>query len=232
EGLSDWWALAQTSEVGDAGTDPRGMGTYALGQPTSGLGIRTQRYSTYPAVNTWTYASINGMAVPHGVGSVWAQAAWEVYWKLVNKWGFDPNFFNPPRSPGNQRMMLYVVEGLKNTACNPTFTQIRDGIIQTAVDNHGGEDVCRMWEAFAAFGLGSNAVSGGANSLSPTNGFNVPASCQGGGGTTVFSDTFETALGWTPNPNGTDTATTGQWERGDPEATDSSGPKQLGTTVS
>jgi len=89
-----------------------------------------------------------------------------------------------------------------------------------------------MWEAFAAFGLGSNAVSGGANSLSPTNGFNVPASCQGGGGTTVFSDTFETALGWTPNPNGTDTATTGQWERGDPEATDSSGPKQLGTTVS
>ena len=53
-------------------------------QPTTGLGIRTQRYSTDPAVNTWTYASINGMAVPHGVGSVWAQAAWEVYWELVN----------------------------------------------------------------------------------------------------------------------------------------------------
>ncbi|GAA3452290.1 hypothetical protein GCM10018962_41230 [Dactylosporangium matsuzakiense] len=31
---------------------------------------------------------------------------------------------------------------------------------------------------------------------------------------------------------GTDTAVTGAWERGDPEATDSSGPKQLGTTVS
>ncbi|HZN77763.1 MAG TPA: S8 family serine peptidase [Micromonosporaceae bacterium] len=50
--------------------------------------------------------------------------------------------------------------------------------------------------------------------------------------TTVYSDTFETATGWTTNPNGTDTATTGQWERGDPEATTSSGPKQLGTTVS
>src|SRR4029079_794207 len=69
-------------------------------------------------------------------------------------------------------------------------------------------------------------------STSPTNGFNVPASCQGGGGTTVFADTFETSLGWQTNPNGTDTATTGQWERGDPEATDSSGAKQLGTTVS
>jgi len=232
EGLSDWWALAQTAEVGDAGTDPRGMGTYALGQPTSGLGIRTQRYSTDPAVNTWTYASINGMAVPHGVGSVWAQAAWEVYWKLVNKWGFDPNFFNAAGSAGNQRMMLYVVEGLKNTACNPTFTQIRDGIIQAAVDNHGGEDVCPMWEAFAAFGLGTNAVSGGANSTTPTNGFAVPASCQGGGGTVVFSDDFETNQGWTTNPNGTDTATTGQWERGNPEDTNSGGAKQLGTTTS
>jgi hypothetical protein len=75
-------------------------------------------------------------------------------------------------------------------------------------------------------------VSGGAGSTSPTNGFNVPASCQGGGGVTVFTDTFETSLGWQTNPGGTDTAATGAWERGDPQATDSSGPKQLGTTVS
>lgn len=50
---------------------------------------------------------------------------------------------------------------------------------------------------------------------------------------TVFSDTFETANGWTTNPNGTDTATTGRWERGDPEATTSGGTSlQLGTTTS
>ncbi|MFD0479526.1 M14 family zinc carboxypeptidase [Nonomuraea thailandensis] len=49
---------------------------------------------------------------------------------------------------------------------------------------------------------------------------------------TVWSDTFETATGWTVNPAATDTATLGQWERGDPEATTSSGAKQLGTTVS
>ena len=34
------------------------------------------------------------------------------------------------------------------------------------------------------------------------------------------------------NPNGTDTATTGLWERANPEQTSSSGIKQLGTTVS
>lgn len=48
----------------------------------------------------------------------------------------------------------------------------------------------------------------------------------------VYSDTFETATGWTVNPGGTDTATSGTWERGDPEATASGGAKQLGTTVS
>jgi aminopeptidase S len=50
--------------------------------------------------------------------------------------------------------------------------------------------------------------------------------------TVVWSDTFESATGWTTNPAGTDTATTGAWERGDPEQTTSSGVKQLGTTVS
>jgi subtilisin family serine protease len=58
--------------------------------------------------------------------------------------------------------------------------------------------------------------------------------CSGGGGgaTTIFFDNFETALGWATNPNGTDTATTGQWARANPEDTNSGGPKQLGTTVS
>ncbi|HEY7409347.1 MAG TPA: hypothetical protein VII13_01315 [Vicinamibacteria bacterium] len=50
--------------------------------------------------------------------------------------------------------------------------------------------------------------------------------------TTVYFDDFEAANGWATNPNGTDTATTGQWQRGDPAATTSSGTKQLGTTVS
>ncbi|MET0553481.1 MAG: M36 family metallopeptidase [Vicinamibacteria bacterium] len=232
EGLSDWWALAYTAKPGDTGPQGRGIGTYALNQPTTGVGIRQQRYSTDPAVNTWTYASVSGAAVPHGVGSRWAQGAWEVYWALVNQHGFSANLYDAAGNAGNQRAMLYVNEGLKNTICSPAFTDIRNGIIQAAVDNHGGEDVCRIWTAFAAFGLGSNAVSGGPNSTSPTNGFAVPASCSGGGGTTVYSDNFETNTGWAVNPNANDTATTGPWSRGNPEATTSSGTKQQNTTPS
>jgi hypothetical protein len=50
--------------------------------------------------------------------------------------------------------------------------------------------------------------------------------------TTVFFDDFETELGWTANPGGTDTASAGRWERGDPQTTSSSGTKQLGTAFS
>ena len=54
-----------------------------------------------------------------------------------------------------------------------------------------------------------------------------------GTGTTIYSDTFETATGWTANAAGTDTATSGQWVRADPAGTTSAGVTlQLGTTVS
>ncbi|SDJ41528.1 Calcineurin-like phosphoesterase [Lentzea albidocapillata subsp. violacea] len=48
-----------------------------------------------------------------------------------------------------------------------------------------------------------------------------------------FSDDFESGQGWVVNASGSDTATTGRWERGDPEETrESDGVKQLGTTTS
>jgi subtilisin family serine protease len=52
------------------------------------------------------------------------------------------------------------------------------------------------------------------------------------GGQVVFSDNFETNQGWVTNPNGTDTATTGQWQRGDPQGSSGGSAVQLGTTTS
>ena len=49
----------------------------------------------------------------------------------------------------------------------------------------------------------------------------------------VFADDFEAANGWTTNGGGGDTATSGQWQRGDPQATSSGGVSlQLGNTTS
>lgn len=192
EGLSDWWALYYTHTA----TNPtasaarlRGIGTYALNQPVTGPGIRNDYYDGDPAVNpepfenTWTYQSINGAAVPHGVGSRWAQAYWQVTWALIDEHGYDTdidNFQGSAADKGNIRAMYYIVEGLKNTACSPTFTNIRDGILQAAqaAQPYNGADVCLIWEAFAEYGLGSNAVSGGPSSTSPTNGFEIPTACR------------------------------------------------------
>ena len=179
EGISDWLALVYTARAGDTPAMGRGIGTYAMGQPPTGQGIRAQRYSTDPAVNNWTYESVAGAAVPHGVGAVWAQAMWEVYWALVAQHGWSADLYDATGGAGNQRAMLYHNEGLMNAACSPSFTQVRDGIIQAAQTINGGADVCRLWDAFAAFGLGVDAQSGGKDGLAPLNGFSTPLSCGG-----------------------------------------------------
>lgn len=57
--------------------------------------------------------------------------------------------------------------------------------------------------------------------------------CGGTPPTTIWSDNFDgAATGWTINAGGTDTATVGKFEIGDPAQTTSSGTKQLGTTQS
>lgn len=97
-------------------------------------------------------------------------------------------------------------------AANPSFTpqQVRDRMVADATAN-----------------VVTNPGTGSPNRLGfVANGTPPPPP------TVVFEDTFETATGWTTNPNGTDTAITGMWERGDPEATTSGVALQLGNTVS
>jgi hypothetical protein len=48
----------------------------------------------------------------------------------------------------------------------------------------------------------------------------------------AFDDDLEVGRGWRVNPGGTDSATSGAWKRGDPAATSSNGPKQLGSVPS
>ncbi len=180
EGISDWLSLVYTARLGHTGPLARGVGTYVLNQPTNGPGIRTLPYSTENSINNWTYQSITGMAIPHGVGSVWAQGMWEVYWALVDHYGWNPDLYNATGGFGNQRAMLYNNEGLKFSACSPGFTQLRDGILQAVQTIDGGADYCRVWSAFAAFGLGADAVNPSPSSTSGiVNGFDVPIACGG-----------------------------------------------------
>jgi subtilisin family serine protease len=100
-------------------------------------------------------------------------------------------------------------------SANPSFTpaQVRDRMVADATTN-----------------VVTGAGSGSPNRLLFVNNGSAPPPPPPG--TTIFSDDFEIARGWTTNGGGGDTATTGQWVRGDPQATSSGIPLQLGTTTS
>jgi hypothetical protein len=143
--------------------------------------------------------------------------------------------------PSTPAASVNLVNDLDLTVTGPTGTIWRGNVFASGQSTTGGTSDRRNTLEQVLLSVpaaGTYTVS--------VKAFNVPSGPQpfalvvtgdvaAGGGNppvTVFSDTFETSLGWTANPLGTDTATTGQWERGDPATTTSSGTKQLGTTVS
>lgn len=189
------------------------VGAYVTGNATRG--IRQFPMNASP----WTYNDIkNGtLAEVHNVGELWAATLWDVRTAV-----------------GAATTEQLVVSGMKLTPCNPTMLNARDAIIQADANLNAGANRCKIWTAFANRLMGTGASSPSASSTTQIVTSNaVPADCGGGGGgTTVFSDDFETDKGWTANPAGTDTAVTGKWERGIPQATTSGGTMQVGTPTS
>jgi len=165
EGWSDWFGLMVTLKATDLPEDIRGIGTFAIGQPTDGGGIRPFPYSTDTTINPVTYGDTNneaGFSQPHGIGSIWGAILWDLTWKYIEKYGFDADFYNG--TGGNNKVMQLVLDGLKLQVCNTGFVGGRDSLL--AADNAltGGEDQCLIWDVFAARGVGLNASEGSASS--------------------------------------------------------------------
>lgn len=177
EGWSDYLGLMLTMEPGDVGSDNRGIGTYVIGQPTSGNGIRQYPYSTDLGINPHTYADVNSVSVPHGVGSIWCAMLWDMTWLLIDQYGFDPDIYNG--TGGNNIALQLVMDGMKLQACEPGFVDGRDAILLADQINNGGANQCLIWEAFARRGLGAGADQGSSNNLGDgVVNFDEPCSCQ------------------------------------------------------
>lgn len=199
EGWSDYYGVLMTIEPGDLGTDSRGVGTYLFGQGPDANGIRPFPYSTDLAINPQTYDDICNLAIPHGVGSVWATALWEVTWALIDEYGFDTNFYNftadVDQDAGNIQAFALVTEGMKLQPCNPSFIDGRDAIIAADFAIYGGANECLLWEAFAKRGLGYSADAGSSDSTcdgtaafdSPVPAINTQESICEGQGLQIFS---------------------------------------------
>jgi extracellular elastinolytic metalloproteinase len=176
EGWSDLHTLFLTAVASDAGPDARGIGTYVLGQPPTGAGIRNFRYSTDMGVNPQTYDSIKTTGgSPHALGEIWAAIVWEVYWNLVADYGFDADFYG---GGGNNLTMQLVMDGMKLQPCSPGFVDGRDAILLADQINNGGANQCRIWEGFAKRGLDCSADQGSSSSRTDgTEAFDLPPEC-------------------------------------------------------
>lgn len=158
EGWSDFYPIALTVLPGDKGEDPRGMGTYVLGQDSRReKGIRPTPYSTSKLINQATYDTIKSAAEPHGVGYVWATMLWEVYWNLIDKHGFNPNPYESWRTGGNNLALQLVTDGMKFQPCEPGFVDARDAILAADKALTDGANQCAIWAGFAKRGLGYRA---------------------------------------------------------------------------
>lgn len=158
EGWSDFFSLITTVEPGDAGTQSRGIGNYAINAGATGGGIRRLPYSTDFSINNQDYDDVVGTAAPHPLGEVWTGVLWDLYWAMVDEYGFDPDQYHG--TGGNNRAIQLVIDGMKLQACNPGFIDGRDAIIAADYFNYEGVDECLIWNVFARRGLGYNADQG------------------------------------------------------------------------
>ncbi len=158
EGWSDFFSLALTHQPGMTGEQPRGLGNYVTNLRPSGRGIRPKPYSTDMKINDFTYFSARALSIPHGLGSVWATMLWEMYWQLVDAYGFDPEIRDT--NAGNFIALRLVVEGMRLQPCKPGFVDGRDAILLADTLLYNAAHSCLIWKAFAKRGLGYGASQG------------------------------------------------------------------------
>lgn len=173
EGWSDAVAIILTRNANHTRLDDIAIGWYVTNTPSNGNGIRKYKYSTNMKTNPHVFSELEELNEEHAIGEVWAAMIVELYWNLVDKYGFSANLLDATQSQGNVVAMQLLIGGMTRQPCNPSFIQARDAILHADIDFYGGENKCDIWKAFAKRGLGSNAQQTG-----HVDGFNVPRDCH------------------------------------------------------
>jgi extracellular elastinolytic metalloproteinase len=177
EGWSDFFGLVLTRTPEDRASDPRGVGTYALGEGVDGRGIRRYQYSTDMTINPQTMSHIRATSTDHPVGEVWMTALWDMYWLYIDAYGYDATWED--RSSGNFRAVQNVMDGMKIQPCNASLLEARDAILTADALNYLNEGECLIWQAFARRGMGVDADGGNANwRYDNIDGFELPTGCR------------------------------------------------------
>ncbi|KNE72639.1 hypothetical protein AMAG_16401 [Allomyces macrogynus ATCC 38327] len=146
------------------------MGSYVMGQAN---GIRTYPYSTDTNVcpNMYSFLGKSEYNEVHMIGEIWASMLLEVYFNLVDKYGYG-DIWAADLSKGNGLFFRLVLDGNKIQPCSPTLVDARDAILQADTNLTGGKNQCLIWKGFAKRGLGNSAQAG-----DYTDAFDLPSGC-------------------------------------------------------
>ncbi len=169
EGWSDYVALMTTTNWATASVNDGALahpiGTYVLGQATTGAGIRTYPYSTNMTINPWTYGMMTASGGEvHKIGEIWCAALWDMTWELIAMDGINPNLFNLAGGGGNTAALKLVLEGMRLQPCSPGYIDARNAILKADSLFYNGKYSCAIWKAFARRGMGRFASQGSSNS--------------------------------------------------------------------
>ncbi|HYI84532.1 MAG TPA: M36 family metallopeptidase, partial [Acetobacteraceae bacterium] len=180
EGWGDFSAISMTSHA----TDDFATGAFAVGGWTDltpdfdqnyYFSIRRYPYSADLAKNPLTFKHISANAIlpagpprnptsggpnneVHNAGEIWCCALWEVFVNLCAAHN---------HVEAEERMLRYVIGGLKLTPANPTFLQARDAIL-AATGALDPADLPLIWRGFAKRGMGKDASGPAATSTTLT----------------------------------------------------------------
>ena len=201
EGWSDYFGLMMTHDwatalPGDGFSKPRGIGTYALNQPITGVGIRQYRYTTNMAVNPLTYSNLPTVAHPHGTGTIWCTVLWDMTWEIIQTAGINPSLHNIAANGGNAIALKLVFEGLRLQPCSPGFIDGRNAILKADTLFYGAQYSCAIINAFARRGMGIGASQGSSGSRTDQTVSFVgctPGACNAPGGLTSSAITSNSA---------------------------------------
>jgi hypothetical protein len=175
EGMADGCALLINGVVGGALDYVYGdkVGEYSAGDgapngyqavtgATEPLGIRSRKYAGYSSYRT--YANVTGANGVHFDGEVYGA----IVWRMLELFG----------APRRDELFAFVVDGMNYTAAAPRFETMRDGILAgMAARGTAASDVCKVWEAFAQYGVGVGASSTVTSTAITT----VPSTAKPGG---------------------------------------------------
>ncbi len=177
-GYSDYFAVLLTTDFHTlTAATTRGMGTYLMGQPTTGVGLRPYPYSFSQVANPLQYANTRTLPTPHGTGAVYASALWDLTWLMFVRYGASHDWFTG--SGAENRMLRLVLRALDRQPCNAGFVDARNALLQADTELYVNADRCLIWQAFARRGLGYSAAQGShLSNADNTAAFDLPPVCD------------------------------------------------------